>query len=77
MTPNPTQRQRTPIAAAVAGALFALLAAQSPTLDARERGAAAQRPARAMAQRPSRRARRSHARPRPSAPTMATSATRR
>jgi hypothetical protein len=52
MTPNPTQRQRTPIAAAVAGALFALLAAQSPTLDARERGAAAQRPARAMAQRP-------------------------
>jgi hypothetical protein len=77
MTPNPTQRQRTPIAAAVAGALFALLAAQSPTLDARERGAAAQRPARAMAQRPQ------PARPpvsrttRPSAPTLATSATRR
>jgi len=43
---------RTPVAAAVAGALLALLATQAPILEARERGGAAQRPARPMAQRP-------------------------
>lgn len=52
MTRNASQPRRSSVAAAVAGALFALLAAQSPALEARERGAAQQRPARAAAQRP-------------------------
>jgi hypothetical protein len=43
---------RRPVAAAAAGALLALLAAHAPMLEARERGGAAQRPARPMAQRP-------------------------
>ncbi|MEZ5459765.1 MAG: hypothetical protein R3E65_10815 [Steroidobacteraceae bacterium] len=47
-----SQTRRIPAAAAVAGAVLALLAMQAPMVDARERGAAAQRPARAMPQRP-------------------------
>ncbi len=45
-------RRHRPFAAAAAGAVLALLAAQAPLLEARERGPAAQRPARPMAQRP-------------------------
>lgn len=52
MNRSSTNEGRRPMAAAAAGALLALLAAQAPLLEARERGAAAQRPARAMASRP-------------------------
>ena len=51
MTHPMPQIRRIPAAAAVAGALLALLAAQVPTAEARDR-AAAQRPARVMPQRP-------------------------
>lgn len=52
MTLRYPSSNRKPVAAAVAGALLALLAAQAPAVEARERGAAAQRPARPVAQRP-------------------------
>jgi hypothetical protein len=52
MNRSSTFKGSRPVAAAAAGALLALLAAHAPALEARERGAAAQRPARPMAQRP-------------------------
>jgi hypothetical protein len=52
MIAQPTTSNRKSVATALAGALLALLAAQAPGVEARERGAAAQRPARPVAQRP-------------------------
>jgi hypothetical protein len=44
MIAQPTTSNRKSVATALAGALLALLAAQAPGVEARERGAAAQRP---------------------------------